>query len=333
MIRKKLKFTAVLLLVAANLFLAPGFAAAENPGSSLSISPAYINELNVLLRESFRGEETEAEEAIHVVLRGENLIRIARMYDMDADVLAALNEICDPNLIKVGQELKVQLPSEIQHTLERGDTLASLALDYGVELSALKEANNIRDSISLASHLGAEVGLEPSDSREGLDPYDLPVGMVITIPQPTRIPLPEPSVTVASRSGTASRVSTAPAMSWPVLGTITSRFGVLRSNGYHLGLDIAAPTGTPIKAAAGGTVVQAGYLGSYGQMVAIDHGNGWSTLYAHASKLLVSRGQRVSRGDTIALVGATGNATGPHVHFEVIYNGERRNPERYLPSR
>ncbi len=309
MIRKKLKFTAALLLVTAHLFLGTGFAAAENHGSSLHISPTYINALNTFFQNIFVEEALEEVENFHVVAPGENLIRIARAYGMDVEVLAALNEISDPNLIQVGQELKVQLPAEITHTLKRGETLVFLAQVYGVDLSVILEANNIHD------------------------PYVLPVGMEIIITHPTRIPLPEPRVTLASRSSTSGRISSAPAISWPVQGTITSRFGVLRSTGYHLGLDIAAPTGTPIKAAAGGTVSRSERLGSYGLMVIVDHGGGWSTLYAHASRLLVSPGQRVSRGETIAQVGATGNTTGPHVHFEVIYNGKKLNPETYLPRR
>jgi len=305
MIRKKLRFTAALVLAAAHLFSAPVHAAAESAALSLQISPAYIMDLKYLLQGAAM-EEVAAEEAIHVVARGENLIRIARMYDMDVEVLAALNAIANPDHILVGQELKVQLPAEIKYTLARGDTLASLAVAYGVELSALKEAN------------------------PGLDPFSLPVGMVITIPNPTRIPMPKP-VTAASRSGSPARNATAPALVWPLKGTITSRFGVLRSTGYHLGLDIAAPTGSPIRAAAAGTVKAVGYQGSYGLMVAMDHGNGWSTLYAHASRVLVSVGQRVARGEEIARVGSTGNATGPHVHFEVILDGKRLNPEVYLP--
>lgn len=118
----------------------------------------------------------------------------------------------------------------------------------------------------------------------------------------------------------------------PVSGVITSRFGVssrIRSSN-HTGLDIANSTGTPIKAAASGTVTFAGYKGSYGYMVVISHGNGVQTYYGHCSQLYVSAGQTVSQGATIAAVGSTGNSTGPHLHLEIRVNGVAYNPQNYL---
>ena len=118
----------------------------------------------------------------------------------------------------------------------------------------------------------------------------------------------------------------------PVSGVITSRFGVssrIRSSN-HTGVDIANSTGTPIKAAASGTVTFAGYKGSYGYMVVISHGNGVQTYYGHCSQLYVSVGQTVSQGATIAAVGSTGNSTGPHLHLEIRVNGVAYNPQNYL---
>lgn len=118
----------------------------------------------------------------------------------------------------------------------------------------------------------------------------------------------------------------------PISGTITSRFGSRESirSSPHRGLDIAAPTGTPIKAAAAGTVVSAGYSGSYGNMILISHGNGVQTLYGHCSVLNVSKGQAVSQGQIIGKVGTTGNVTGPHLHLEVRINGVLYNPQNYV---
>ena len=118
----------------------------------------------------------------------------------------------------------------------------------------------------------------------------------------------------------------------PVTGTISSRYGVsskIRVS-THTGLDIATATGTPIKVIADGTVTFAAYSGSYGYLVKVDHGNGVETWYGHTSKMLVKAGQEVKSGDTIALVGSTGNSTGPHLHFEVRINGEHVNPQKYL---
>jgi len=98
----------------------------------------------------------------------------------------------------------------------------------------------------------------------------------------------------------------------------------------HTGLDIPAPHGTPILASGGGRVVSAGYKGAYGRAVVIDHGDGLSTLYGHASKLLVRTGDVVMPNQQIALVGSTGRSTGPHLHFEVIRHGVRVEPRQYL---
>jgi len=99
---------------------------------------------------------------------------------------------------------------------------------------------------------------------------------------------------------------------------------------FHSGLDFAAAPGTAIHAAAGGTVVSAGFRSDYGWVVEIDHGNGLRTRYAHASRLLVKTGDVVAPGATIAAVGSTGRSTGPHLHFEVLRSGEATDPRRYL---
>ena len=112
--------------------------------------------------------------------------------------------------------------------------------------------------------------------------------------------------------------------------TITSRFGS-RSSGMHTGLDIAAPSGTPIYAAASGTVIASGWSNTgYGYYIIISHENGVQTLYGHCSALYVSQGQYVSQGDHIAAVGTTGNSTGNHLHLEIRVNGARVNPQYYL---
>jgi murein DD-endopeptidase MepM/ murein hydrolase activator NlpD len=102
---------------------------------------------------------------------------------------------------------------------------------------------------------------------------------------------------------------------------------------FHEGLDFAAPMGTPIHAVAAGIITWAGPRGGYGDMVQIDHGNGYSTRYGHASKILVHVGETVQRGDVIALVGDTGRSTGPHVHFEVLRNGRAVNPAHFVALR
>ena len=131
----------------------------------------------------------------------------------------------------------------------------------------------------------------------------------------------------AGSSGTGA--PSAAGFIWPVNGTVTSGFG-WRWGRMHEGIDIAASTGTPIWAAAAGTVIHSGWLGGYGNLVVVDHGNGLATAYAHASAIFVGVGQFVAQGETIALIGSTGNSSGPHLHFEVRVNGSAVDPLLYL---
>jgi len=122
---------------------------------------------------------------------------------------------------------------------------------------------------------------------------------------------------------------------WPVRGWVTSPFGIRTSpfSGiaqFHEGMDIAAQTGTPVVAPADGVVIKAGFGTGYGNMVEISHGYGIRTIFAHNSRLNVTAGQRVKRGDVISYVGDSGSSTGPHLHYEVRLNGLPVNPVRYL---
>ena len=136
-------------------------------------------------------------------------------------------------------------------------------------------------------------------------------------------------VVVTSRGGMTTRTNNSGYI-WPTTSkTITSKFGN-RSRGYHTGLDIGVPTGSPIYAMMSGTVILAQWNGNYGYQVKIQHSNGVITAYAHNSKLLVSKGQTVKQGEVIARSGSTGNSTGPHTHIEFIINGKFVNPLNYL---
>lgn len=141
---------------------------------------------------------------------------------------------------------------------------------------------------------------------------------------------PGPPPTGSTTTTTQPPPPGGPAFSWPVSGPVTSGFGP-RWGRMHNGIDIAAPTGTPIGAAAGGEVFFAGWLGGYGNAVLIDHGDGYTTLYAHQSEIRASVGQTVSAGTTVGLVGSTGQSTGPHLHFEVRLWDTPHDPLQYLP--
>ena len=122
---------------------------------------------------------------------------------------------------------------------------------------------------------------------------------------------------------------------WPVRGQVTSKFGnrvhpMFKTKSQHSGIDVAAPSGTPVKAAASGEVLYVGWMRGYGQVIILDHGRNITTVYAHLSSTQVSEGQVVKSGNVIGRVGKTGNATGFHLHFEVRVNGKIQNPLNYL---
>ncbi|MFN3533893.1 MAG: peptidoglycan DD-metalloendopeptidase family protein [Desulfatiglandales bacterium] len=122
---------------------------------------------------------------------------------------------------------------------------------------------------------------------------------------------------------------------WPVSGVISSPYGYRSSpfqerGEFHRGVDIRAPYGSPVKASADGVIREIGYQAAYGRYVELDHKNGFSTKYAHLSKVLVKEGMSVKKGQIIGLVGTTGNSTGPHLHYEVTFKGAPVNPNPYL---
>lgn len=233
----------------------------------------------------------------HVVREGETLSGIAAKYRMSTEQLAALNGLTNLNMIRPGQTLLLaeKPPEPRKHTVRSGENLSSIAASYGVTVASIVQVNELADIDRLK------------------------VGQVLNIPS-----VAKPSL--ASRSA----VSTT-GMIWPVLGRISSYFGP-RWGTRHTGLDIAAPTGTDIRAVRAGRVEMAGWWGGYGNCVIVDHGNGLKTLYAHASRLLVRQGDRVVQGQVIARVGSTGNSTGPHVHFEVRVNNRFMDPLKYMPK-
>ncbi len=143
-------------------------------------------------------------------------------------------------------------------------------------------------------------------------------------------------VATPAAAPTASGGTSASGFQWPIAARVTSEYGwrihpIYGTKRLHAGIDLGAASGTPIAAAAGGTVIHAGTYGGYGNAVIISHGNGISTLYAHQSKIGVSNGQQVGRGEIIGYVGSTGNSTGPHLHLEVRVNGSAVNPRGYMP--
>ena len=154
-------------------------------------------------------------------------------------------------------------------------------------------------------------------------------------PKPAPKPAPKPKPVVPVKA--AAAVAAVQAWTLPTSGRISSVFGpraapVAGVSPFHKGTDIAAQCGQPVRAAHSGTVIESGFQGTYGNWVLIDHGNGIQTGYAHSSQNLVSKGQRVAAGATVALVGSTGASTGCHVHFETRVGGNQVDPAQFMSS-
>ena len=184
-----------------------------------------------------------------------------------------------------------------------------------------KNSNNIND-ISIVEKYDTELKQLTSVDDAVTSLYEEKPVVVATKPKKTN----------TSRNMSYQNVPISIAFIRPISGTISSRFGSISSirSGAHTGLDIAAKSGTPIVAAASGTVTFSGYYGGYGNLIIISHGNGIETYYGHCTTLYAKEGQYVNQGDKIASVGSTGNSTGPHLHLEVRVNGVAYNPQNYV---
>lgn len=303
---------------------------------------------------------------VHVVRPGETLWQIARRFAVDVTTLTEANALPTPDRLQVGQRLTVpststapdpSLPmiserlrdgivrqiragSAVVHTVEPGDTLASLAREYGVSGELLRAANpeaaypfRVGERIRIPPGPGVFHLVEEGETLERLaeryrvereaiakanrlgDETSLWVGEELFIPGA------KPSALAAA----AARFL------WPVRGRITDRFGwrphpLSGADGFHRGIDIAAPLGRPFVAARAGRVVFSGWRQDYGRTIVLDHGGGVQTLYAHNSANLVSVGQWVRQGEVIGRVGESGGVTGPHLHFEVLRGATAVNP-------
>jgi murein DD-endopeptidase MepM/ murein hydrolase activator NlpD len=213
----------------------------------------------------------------------------------------------------------------VVHVVKKGETLYRIARTYGLPPRELMEVNDLRDVRQL------EVGMElfiPGATRS-LEVPPLPPGTAPEREAP-EVESPTPPSPVAP-PGSASTSAKDAQLRWPLKGVLYSRYGV-RQGQRHDGIDIAAPEGSIVGAAASGTVIYTGQQSGYGSIVIVRHDRGnLLTLYAHASAILVRTGERVEAGQPIAKVGHSGRTTGPHLHFEVREGTRPHNPLFYLP--
>ncbi len=243
----------------------------------------------------------------YTVREGDSLWSIANSFNLDINTLFGCNTMKDPNYLRVGTELRIPNQDGIFYKVAKGDTLDSIAKKHGSQAGSIQKAN---DFGSKTLQAGAEIF----------------------------IPGAKPVTTVYALLGDPSYKGTqkfSKSFAWPLVGGITSGYGWRRHpftkrRDFHTGIDIKGPTGRLIRAAKSGRVVYSGWMGGYGRVVVIDHGKGYTTLYAHCRSLLVSKGQRVSVGQPVGKVGSSGQATGPHLHFEVRVNNKPINPMQVL---
>ncbi len=261
------------------------------------------------------------EKKIHVVQSGETFSGIAKQYGLKQDELKVSNPDVIPEKLSIGQEICLNqiVPLVTVQTTEIAQYIEAIPyeIQYENTASLFKKEQTVKSKgMNGEKDVVAEIvrnnGIEVSRKEISATVLSEPVAQIVLVGTKEPPPL----------IGTGTFI-------YPVRGTLTSRYGT-RWGRLHSGIDLAAPTGTHIKAADGGKVTFAGYNGALGYMVAIDHGGGRETWYGHCSKLLVKKGDRVFQGQHIANVGNTGRSTGPHLHFEVHINGKTKNPLNYL---
>ena len=207
------------------------------------------------------------------------------------------------------------------HHVSAGENLYRIGLRYGVKAQEIASANGIRDVTAL--RVGQRLYIPGARKRL------LARGNEARRPAPAGTGYGDLSE-AQRRARLTARQQSSLQFSWPARGRLSSRFG-RRGGRPHEGIDIAAKRGTPIFSAESGRVIHSGRLGSYGNVVIVKHAGRFRTVYAHASRLLVRKGEFVERGQKIAEVGSTGRSTGPHVHFEIRRSETPQNPLGFLP--
>ncbi len=260
---------------------------------------------------------------IHLVKSDETLWSIADKYKISTDTIKWSNGMDDSGTLLEGQEIYIMPMNGIYYTVQDGDSLSSISEKYESNLDDILAWNNL----------------------DG----DLSIGQKLILPGGTVPPPPAPVVTTPSYSDSSSNSDNSYYQSqsdpgatplvgsgqfgWPTSGMFISQyFGATSFNPWHTGLDLDSRSGWDIFASDSGTISTAsyGWGGGYGNHIIIDHGNGYQTLYGHLSALDVSVGEYVSQGQRIGTMGSTGWSTGPHLHFEIRYNGSFLNPLNYL---
>ena len=234
------------------------------------------------------------------VRSGDTISGITRKFGLrNISTLISVNDISNVRQLGAGQKLKIPSIDGIIYTVKKGDSLESIVKKYNVKLATILDVNELNtDVLSAGQQLfipGA--AMDSKSLKEAM-------GELFIMPLKSKF-----------------RWSSSYGKRIDPIGGVSS---------FHTGTDMACPTGTPIYAAMSGTIATAGVSRVYGNYVIIEHGNGYQTLYAHMSKIIATKGQWVSQGTKIGLVGSTGYSTGPHLHFTVYKNGKMIDPMTIL---
>lgn len=232
--------------------------------------------------------------------------------------LVDLANASDEEIVGRLSERKAAVGDEKKRAEEKREEVNQLK---SVADSELEEVDSIKEDVE---SLRAALAVRGADVRREIDALAAEESALRRL-----LGYPE-EVAGVSAPRNVERPASSRGLIWPVNGVLTSVFG-MRWGALHAGIDIGAPTGTPIYATNDGTVIFSGVQGGYGNIVIIDHGDGFHTAYAHMSRLVAVNGSRVLRGELIGLVGSTGNSTGPHLHFETRVQGRAYDPLQYLP--
>jgi murein DD-endopeptidase MepM/ murein hydrolase activator NlpD len=293
---------------------------------------------------------------------GDTVENIAHKYGVPVAAILETNGISNAAAIKPGQRLVIpryvtgaaaQAPThaptqtsahapadESVHIVQPGESLGGIAHRYGVSLVALAKANRIEPyaKVSMGDRLTIPGG-RPIAARQAqiqslapqlAQPRTVALDKYAAAPQNARIATQEPPA-ADTAANTAEPAGSVPSFRWPARGRVIAGFGPKSGGGQNDGINLAVPEGTPIKAADDGVVAYAGNeLKGYGNLVLIRHANGFVSAYAHASELLVKRGDSIKRGQVIANAGQTGNVTSPQLHFEIRKGSTPVDPTKYL---
>lgn len=261
----------------------------------------------------------------HTVDEGESLWTIARDHNLTVAELQEINPTLKGELLQIGQKLNLKKAEPLVNVVAVLTTTIEETIPYKVEYENDASLWKGQEKVKKSGENGLKrVTYRITQTNDQVTEKQTLQEKILQEPA-TKVVRKGTKLIVASRSGGGSGT-----LGWPIRGAITSAYGKNRGGSRHTGMDIDGDTGDPVAAAEDGTVIRASWKGTYGNCIEIDHGQGLVTRYAHLSKIEVTVGQKVSRGDLIGRVGSTGRSTGSHLHFEVIENGGFTNPRNFL---